>query len=364
MSELAASQSNDLALPSLEIEPPDLPSFAEFQDLISAYELPLYSNDDDDSVGGIQLSLPMAQQLSELRRRYRDPDDGARPTTNVVSLDERRLLAQASADDVKAQPTFGPGLTDRLERFYDFWARREPPHAALWTWVGISISALICVSISLGSWIVAASLLLIRVTGSLFFGGGPAAFRAPLDPVAAHETNKAYANPNRAVWVCLSSHLCDAAICLSASWYLLGLNQTYGFIGTVCTAALLAGTLARIAPAQVGIVSKRSPWERPIRLGGISLGLLTAALGAPAVGAFITTAVAGTFGLFEIVKASVLVNNNSIMALHIVGYNGDGAVVSNVTYRESGADVSNVTYEPVNPSSGSSRVVHASCLGR
>lgn len=251
--------------------------------------------------------------------------------SSTVQKDPNQLSRSVATILQFVRPTTGasqerPDEPSSLERLLDWCAERRPSYSASWTWAGIVISTALSVTIVFRLWPLASVLLIARIVGSLLIGGGPSAVRPPLDRVAARSTVKTFTSPVRAVVGCLSSHLCDALVVVGMGFAVARSNGVLGTLTMTMAILMIAGTLARVGPAQVGVVRNRSANERVFRLGGFLAGLLGASISArwSAYLIFLGAVPAGIYGVWETIKTFRKFDRISIHSLLIFGLDKQG----------------------------------------
>jgi hypothetical protein len=287
-------------------------------------------DDSDDSAPVIELGSPST--VERTRRSFSSHPHSDQPDGAIIielPLPSGQLLETATDQG-------------RLDRFLQRFADRKRSRAGSawigsragdWTWIGMAISAMIAVAVATEAWAIAVLLLVTRICGSLWIGGGPSALQPPIS-ANAEEGSSPYRSPSRAVWGCFTSHACDGAIIIACGIAIVRSHPAVAFVAPVATAFMLVGTLARVAPAQVAVVVRRSSYERVVRLGGMLAGFVAGAVlgNQPAAAVLLAVAPSGLFGLWELVRMLSTVHSYEIASLYVAGFGRDGARITEHTY--------------------------------
>ena len=284
----------------------------------------------------VQLSRARAHKhVSDTTRRARRSQRSAK----VVQLPTRSLARCSTTAShhsaSRGSRHLGRSLLALPERVLLWASHRRRAIARYYTWVGLSLSLGIAISAVGRQFGLAALLLVCRVVGSIFVGGGPLTIRPPIDDIAERRTREVYGSAPRAVWGCVASHVCDAVILFACGVGIAAERPYISLVVAACACVALIGTLARVAPAQVAVVVHRSSWERFIRLGGLLVGFLLAAMGTlPDTQAVLVAGLpAGAFGLAEFARMILSQIQTPVVSIYVAGFTEDGATVSEGYYQ-------------------------------
>ncbi|MEZ5232789.1 MAG: hypothetical protein R2755_08140 [Acidimicrobiales bacterium] len=294
----------------------------------------------------------LAAHRSELLAARASANDALQTLQRIAGHPNRALAEEAyGALDGVLDASFdvlaAAGRADRLTAHAEASRRRSSRPAELarryvpdgsgrwWIWPAIGVSFAAVASVLSGLLLVAGVLVLLRAAGSLLFAGTPVDRRTPLDAIGRRLALTR--QPVLAVWACLASHVLDAAVLGALSIHLLRTGAAqWSALPTVCTTAMLAGTLARVAPSQVAVIVGRSVWERVVRVAGTGTLLIVASFadgaGNVPLAAF-AGAPAGAFGLWELGRMFLTRPGMELEWLRVMVRRTDGRAACLVTER-------------------------------
>jgi hypothetical protein len=244
-------------------------------------------------------SWPRAQSFEELAGRALDEFD--RAAASIAHLGDigrnyddadlkdaaNRFLRNLSKRAHSEVPTYQTEVSEPASTLRSISSRIEPhlvrlhrrivvtpidSQAVAWAW---TIASLLLVGAMgyaalAGSWGVAAALVMLRASGSLY--AGTAKFPAENGPVGT-------GTPRLHVLRCVASHLGDALALTGLGLTLALANRpVWGFALSVCALVMLASTLARVASVQVGVHLYRKATERVVRRASLFVALVATGL--------------------------------------------------------------------------------------
>lgn len=139
-----------------------------------------------------------------------------------------------------------------------------------WGWGGLVVTALAVLALAREGWLLALTLIAVRIGISVFLGGS---------------ANLPYEGPTRdgtassVVYRCLAGHLTDAVALMGISFVLISSSHpTFGMFTVTATVAMLLASLLRVATLQVGVPQARLTLERVIRGGSMLLAVVAIAV--------------------------------------------------------------------------------------